>query len=195
MAGEGFPAQREGPQGRVRLEARQQALHLLDFGFLGGHDCLAEVDGIRALALADFSLGHHHRAFRRAIIWLRNSLAAVCLGRRLASYGRHRPSSRHPPWSAAIWIGFVPVPEPQPVICSILGTWAALILVASAGTPSGQGAVLSPWMEAPHVADCSIGSPAAFHSGKPSSSLAARRPSFVSSRTASSAYRQYGPRQ
>ena len=45
------------------------------------------------------------------------------------------------------------------------------------------------------MTDCSTGSPAAFHSGKPSSSLAAVRPSSVRIRTASSANRQYGPRQ
>ena len=42
-------------------------------------------------------------------------------------------------------------------------------------------------MEAAQVVDCSIGSPSAFHSGKPSSSRAARRPSSVSICTASSA--------
>src|SRR5919198_3540007 len=45
------------------------------------------------------------------------------------------------------------------------------------------------------VSSLSIGSPAAFHSGKPSRSRRARRPFARSTSTARSAYTQYGPRQ
>lgn len=189
--------------GRARLRRRPHARSRRSSGssrsrgqvLADGSRNSPQYDGIRALALADFSPGPHRRAFMvdHHLVHEQSGCCGALGGAWLLKVViAHHPviqamAGSHP---GCLFQFLSHSPSSEVGTPGRLWSWWPVQWPLRSVMRSSQS-----WMDAACAPDCSIGSPAAFHSGKPSSSLAARRPSSVASRTAWSAYRQYGPRQ